>query len=221
MKTSKPFSTIRYNTETFLTVKLTELVTRKVFEWWCMIEHLPEEDEKKKHWHIFIKPNGQYQTDSLKDFLSEYDPSNPEKPLSILPIMSSKWDDWYLYACHDSAYLLSKGQNRKYYYEISDFKTSDSDYLTYMSHMVNRAPYSKTQDFIDKIMCGQDLTSILASGQIPLQQVHSAIRLYEYLTSGITYRANKDGHEEVVPNLERLDECRDVKVYGKMPKLSK
>lgn len=221
MKTSKPFSTISYNTEPFLTCKLNELVQRNVFEWWCGIKHFAEEDETKDHWHIFIKPNGQYQTDQLKEYMNEFDSTHPDKPLSILPIASSKWDDWYLYACHDKAYLLSKGQTRKYHYENSDFKTSDSDYLIHMSHMVNRAAYRKTQDLIDKIMCGQDIVSILASGQIPLPQVSQAIRLYDFLATGLTYRADKDGHEVSVSNLERLDECRDTKVYGQMPKLQK
>ena len=44
MKTSKPFSTISYNTADFLSVKLNDLVNRRKIAFWAYVEHLPEED---------------------------------------------------------------------------------------------------------------------------------------------------------------------------------
>ena len=39
MRTSKPFSTISYNTEDYLTAKLDELVTTRKIEFYAFIEH--------------------------------------------------------------------------------------------------------------------------------------------------------------------------------------
>ena len=78
MKTSKPFSTISYNSADFLTVKLNDLVNRRKLAFWAYVEHLPEEDEKKAHKHLYIVPNGQINTDEvLLDILVEYDPAHP------------------------------------------------------------------------------------------------------------------------------------------------
>ena len=65
MKTSKPFSTISYNTADFLSVKLNDLVNRRKIAFWAYVEHLPEEDEKKAHKHLYIVPNGQINTDEV------------------------------------------------------------------------------------------------------------------------------------------------------------
>lgn len=221
MKTTKPFSTISYNSTDFLLVKLNDLIQRNVLEWWCFIEHFHEEDEEKDHKHVFFKPNGQMQTDTLKTYLQEFDPTHPDKPLGILPIGSSRWDDWFLYALHDEAYLATKGQSRKYSYTLDDIKTSNRDYLVHMSHMVNRAAYRKTQDLIDKFMSGQDINSVLASGQVALPHIAQAIKLYEYIVGGVTYRNDRDGHEVAISNLEAIEECRDMRTYGQMPKLRK
>ena len=82
MKTSKPFSTISYNSPEFLIVKLNDLVERRVIAFFAFVKHFKEADEKKDHIHLIIFPNGQYQTDALKDYLAEPDFSDlSNKPL--------------------------------------------------------------------------------------------------------------------------------------------
>ena len=109
MRTTKPFSTISYNTAEFLKEKLERLVLERVISFYSYIEHYPEEDEKKKHKHLLIIPNGQINTDELTDILNEIDMAHPlEKPLGVLPWRSSKFDDWYLYSVRYSSDELSK-----------------------------------------------------------------------------------------------------------------
>ena len=100
MRTTKPFSTISYNTEHFLIDKLNELVRKRVIKFWAFIEHIPEEDEKKKHKHLYMIPNGQLDTDQLDEFFREIDIEDVTRPpLGIKMFVSSKWDDWYFLDC--------------------------------------------------------------------------------------------------------------------------
>lgn len=162
MKTSKPFSTISYNSKDFLEIKLNELVERQVISFYVFIEHYAEEDEKRKHIHLIIFPNGQYQTDALKDYLSEPDFSDlTKKPLGIMPCQSSKWGDWYLYACHDVSYLTSKNQSRHYHYLETDFVSPDADYLHELVRTIDRSKYAKTQDFVNAVNNGVPLSDML------------------------------------------------------------
>ena len=106
MKTTMPTSTISYNSGGFLKLKLDELLKAKVIQFYAFIEHVPEEDEKKKHKHLYIEPAKSVQTEELRDELREYVEETPDKPLGCMPFGKSKFGDWYLYAIHDEAYLL-------------------------------------------------------------------------------------------------------------------
>lgn len=125
MRTSKPFSTISYNTADFLNLRLGELVQRRQIDFFAWVHHYAEEDETKEHKHLYIVPNGRVDTDQILDFLLEHDPKHPDKPFNCIRPHSSKFADWYLYALHDATYLASKGQARKFHYVMDDVQTSD------------------------------------------------------------------------------------------------
>ena len=72
MKTTMPTSTISYNSGGFLKLKLDELLKAKVIQFYAFIEHVPEEDEKKKHKHLYIEPAKSVQTEELRDELRAY-----------------------------------------------------------------------------------------------------------------------------------------------------
>lgn len=195
MKTSKPFSTISYNSVNFLTSKLTDLVSRRVIAFFAFVEHQAEEDERKNHIHLLIIPNGTYQTDALQDYLLEPDFSDLNKsPLGILPIQSSKWADWYLYACHDVGYLASKGQTRKFHYFEENFIVSNEDYFHELVKNIDKTKYSKTQEFVDQVLSGYTLSELLLTGQIPAPQFNQWRAMYDYLRHGDTYRNDNFCH---------------------------
>ena len=54
MKTTKPISTISYNTPEFLENKLNELLANGLISFFAYILHEPEEDETKRH---LVYPN--------------------------------------------------------------------------------------------------------------------------------------------------------------------
>lgn len=195
MKTSKPFSTISYNSREFLKVKLDDLIQRQVISFYSFVYHYKEEDEKKDHIHLVIFPNGQYQTDALRDYLLEPDPTDlTNKPLGIMPCQNSKWGDWFLYCSHDVAYLASKGQTRQYHYPEEDFFSSDADYLHELIRTIDRTKYAKTQDFVNQVQNGVSLSDMLLKGQIPAPQFNQWRAMYDYLKGNETYRNDRTTH---------------------------
>lgn len=197
MKTSKPFSTISYNSADFLTVKLNDLVNRRKLAFWAYVEHLPEEDEKKAHKHLYIVPNGQINTDEvLLDILVEYDHTHPEKPLGCVGVKSSKFYDWYMYSIHDVDYLSSKGQSRKYHYRREEVACSDTDYLNEEIHQMDMSKLSKVKALNEAVRNGVPFEELLMRGQIPVQQVYAFQKTYGMLQT-YTFRNGRDTHQNV------------------------
>lgn len=198
MKTTKPFSTISYNSKEFLKTKLDELISKRFIAFYAFVEHYAEQDEKKDHKHLIIIPNGQVQTDQITDLLQELDLTNPLKPLGVMPWHSSKWGDWYLYACHDSGYLASKGQTRSHHYQESDFVCSDEDYMHELVTTIDRTKYVKTQDFVKKVSEGASFLEMLQNGQIPAPQFNQWLSMYEFISHGQTFRNGRYSHSPKV-----------------------
>ena len=196
MRTSKPFSTISYNTEDYLTAKLDELVITRKIEFYAFIEHLPEDDETKKHKHLLIIPNGTINTDQVQDYLTELDPTKPDgKPLGCIMFRSSKFGDWYLYALHDVGYLAQRGQSRKYHYTQADFKVSDSDYLRELTHTIDYSPYNRFAQIRQAAEDGIAFQHLVWQGLIPIQQYIAYERAYECMLRNNTYRNGNSGHD--------------------------
>ena len=110
MNTSKPIATISYNSEPFLISVLNSLYSLHIISDYMYIVHEPEEDEKKRHIHLFLKPNTKVDTIELQERFKELDPHN-SKPLGCIDFVSSKIDDWILYNQHFKPYLASKHED--------------------------------------------------------------------------------------------------------------
>lgn len=195
MRTSKPFSTISYNTEDFLNLRLSDLVQRRQIDFFAWVQHYPEEDETKEHKHLYIVPNGRVDTDQVLDYLLEHDPKHPDKPFKCIRPHSSKFADWYLYALHDVTYLASKGQARKYHYVIADVHTSDSDYLLEEVHTIDFAKLNRFAALRDAALQGVPFEELLMGGNIPIQQTYAYKQAYDLMANCRTDRAGRDGHE--------------------------
>lgn len=204
MRTTKPISTISFNTKDFLVGKLNELVKAKIITEWYFVEHEPEDDEggKKKHNHLWILPTKMIQTDDLRDELKEFDPSKPDKPLGCLPFSYSKFDDWYLYACHDKAYLASKGQSRKYHYKYDEFQVSDQDAFNYHVKMVDHLASTPYQAIVDAQSHGITWHEFVARGAIPLPQIGMWRMAWDSIASMRTERNGSIGHPNSLEEFE-------------------
>lgn len=195
MRTSKPFSTISYNTADFLNQKLGDLVARRQIDFYAWIFHYPEDDETKEHKHLYIVPNGRVDTDQVLDYLLEFDIKKPDKPLKCMRPHSSKFSDWYLYALHDTAYLASKGQARKYHYTVDDIQTEDKDYLLEEIHTIDFAKLNRFNALRDAALHGVPFEELLMGGSIPVQQTYAYREAYLLMAQFRTDRAGKLGHE--------------------------
>lgn len=196
MRTSKPISTISFNSVSFLTLKLKELKEAGRLSFWCFVQHLPEDDEggKKEHCHVYIEPSKMLQTDDLKKELLEPDPSNPDKPLGCLSFYSSKFGPWYLYGLHDNRYLSSIGQSRRYYYSYDDFVSSDPDDFLCKCRSIDMLSLSPYADMEEAQKQGLTFAEYFARGTIPLPQLLMFQKAWDLLMDTRTERGAYSPH---------------------------
>lgn len=207
MKTSKPFSTISYNTIDYLTAQLDDLVARNVLYFYAFIYHYKEKDESKDHIHLLMHPNGQVETDKILKHLEEYDPNMPDKPLRCRPPKkSNSFGDWYLYGLHDKKYLLAHGyQARQYHYKFEDMHTSDIDEFNELIHTIDYRKMYGNMNFFQAMEEGDSILDMIKKGIIPMQQYGAYSRFFFDLASGNldqTFRGTHKGHDDIPPNVD-------------------
>lgn len=196
MRTTKPISTISFNTPEFLKLKLEELLKAGRLSFWAFIVHMPEDDEggKKEHCHVYVEPSKMLQTDDLKAELKEYDPEHPNKPRGCISFNSSKFDPWYMYALHDKRYLASKSQSRQFHYVHDDIVTSDCDDLLYKARSIDLLSLSPYADMIEAQNRGESWSQYFAKGTVPLPQVALFEKAWNLLFEERTRRNGRKGH---------------------------
>lgn len=197
MRTTKPIAAISYNTPKYLEEKLNELTAAKIISVWHYVCHLPEDDEggKKTHVHVYIEPAKLIQTEELLEHFKEYDPEKPDKPKGCLPLRPSKFPDWYMYGLHDTAYLVGKGQARRYHYTRDEFTTSNEDEFNRAIHEIDFGLIAPVQALEQAIEERKTFADCLKAGVIPIQQAHNYKLVWEAILNGHTYRNDRKGHE--------------------------
>ena len=180
MRTSKPISTISYNTPEFLQGKIEYWKKIGLIEFGMWIQHEPDEDNKKVHFHVYLQPAKLIQTMDLENDSHELDPEHPDKPLKMIGFRISKESDWVLYGIHDKDYLSSKGLTRNKYYDLDDIKATDYDTLADIITQVRDGLKGRLETrIIDAISLGMSWTELVLSGLVPLRYLHSAKLMYE------------------------------------------
>ena len=191
MKTSKWISTISYNTDKYLAYICNKLIDERYIYFWCYIEHYPEADERKKHKHLLMFPNGRIDTDSIAARFDEY-VDGEEAPRRVMPFRTSKFDDAYLYMIHEKRYLLSKGLTKKYYYDRENIVCSEVDYLIEMIHSIDMSRYKRLDFLIEAVDHDISFSHLLASGRIPIPQIRAYKDAYETLYSNAKFKAERE-----------------------------
>lgn len=190
MKTSKPLSTISYNTEKFLVSKLNDLVKAKKITCWFAIYHQPEEKEKKAHWHLYLEPNVSISTMDLDDEFIQYVKGCMKKPLKCIDWKPSKFPEWYLYSKHDIDYISQRLEIKKYHYSIDDFITSDRDLLEQRDFEVyHESDIFRDNRFLNYLRNGGSVTNLARSGFI------TPSKAFQYLSFSRLY----SGETNVIP----------------------
>lgn len=191
MKTTKPISTISYNHVEYLEQVLDDLMKSKIIEFYIFIPHLPDEDEKKPHIHLYVEPAKLLQTMDLSPHFKE---PNPKEPRGVLPWHLSKFVDWYLYGLHDKRYLALKGQSRIHHYHDSDFVTSHEDELKYRIMNADLSFLTPLDDMMTAISRGMSLLDFARLKHLTPKQVYEYKYTWELITSEKTYRNGNETH---------------------------
>lgn len=196
MKTRKPISSISYNTDEFLKMKLEQFISQQIISFYLIIKHFPEEDEKKEHKHIFMVPNGQLDTMNLQKELREFVPEFPDKPLGCIDFRSSDPDHWILYNEHYEPYLVSKMESRKYHYTKDDFITSDYDTFDfYYHHAFYSSDWAKDNQILKHINSGGNPAELISNGSISWKNSGNLLAFMR-LKYGYTDRGYRKNHED-------------------------
>lgn len=199
MRTSKPIATISYNSEEFLKNKLDELHRNCKISDWIFIKHTAEQDEKKDHIHLWIKPNTLLDTMQLQIFLTEFDPQKPLKPLKCIDFVSSKIDDWILYSMHYAPYLASKNESREFAYTKEDFKFCDEDtFEDLYIHALKGSEWAHRYQLLEQLANRNiNPSDLILNGTVPLNMA-SQLSSFMYMRGniGTTTRGGRKGHEE-------------------------
>lgn len=187
MATSKPISTISYNSIEFLEDKLNTLVECGKVSAWIYINHIGEmiEDDEamgKDHKHLLIIPNKCVDMMEVQKCFIEFLPYDPRHPLKCMPFRTAKVSDWILYALHDPDYLDIKGLRKSYHYDLPDLVSNDRDYLNVL--YVEAKQTLKTNPVIKMrraARSGVGFGDLVRSGAVSIQQVNNARMYFDYL----------------------------------------
>lgn len=200
MRTTKPASTISYNSIPFLTARLNDFVKKKLLSFWAFVPHKKEDDETKDHIHLYVVPSKMLQTDDLRGEMAEIEGVDDKGNLrfkSCISFRSSKFDDWFLYCCHDKNYLITKGQSRKHTYSFSDFYTSDVDELHELVADIDFTSSSMISQMKEAQLQNLTWRQFFERGGVPIAQIKQYQEAW-FLLLGYedkpTFRNGRDGH---------------------------
>lgn len=171
MSTSKPISTISYNSPEFLTTKLNQLLRAHTIQNWMFIVHQPDTDNTKQHIHVYVDPNKRIDPMDITDQLKELDPKQPDMPLGCINWRPcNSLDDWILYCLHVPQYLESKGHDMKITYKPSDFHYANELQASEdIQHALNYSNFATRSKAIDMLLDDDvNPVSLIKTGMLPL-----------------------------------------------------
>ena len=197
MNTRKEISTIGYQSKEFLLSKFSELIYNHKISDYMLIRHVAEEDEKKDHWHIWLKPNEQIDSMDLQEFLVQFNPEDPTKPFKCIDFHYSDSDNWIPYNLHDKTYLALKQESRKFHYNKEDMIFYDEDTFEYnYHHAFYASKWSAENRQTERIIEGMSNPAKLIESKVVSFDKAGALRNYIWLKNyNHTIRGDHKGHE--------------------------
>lgn len=177
-KTSKPLSTVTWNSEKFLVNQLNDLLKNGVISYWCYVVHKAEKSEGKEHIHLYFEPRKMVDPVDFRAYLREVDITNPSHPIMPSRIQPSKGNHWSAYSRHDPVYIkkYTKEGIKEYQYEKSDFKSSDDILFEQQWEDGSNLCYDENAELV-KAIVEDGAISALQNGLIGLRDFACADRL--------------------------------------------
>ena len=186
MKTSKPVSTISYNSEEFLKAKLDYLTKSGSIAFWYYIKHNGEYDtetgvQDKDHIHLYVESGDRVDTIKLGEMFVEYPNGDFNAlPLKCMPFRVSKVYDALLYNIHHSQYLLMKFEKKEFSYTLDDIVTNDRDYLNQLYSEALHSDLFKRDRMIKLMDNGVSMAEMCFHGLINPSQAYQ-LAFYEQM----------------------------------------
>lgn len=213
MKTARPFATISYNTKTHLIGCLTKLSNTGKLRFWMIIKHFAEEDEEKDHWHVYMEPDGQVDTNVLANEFIEIVPEDLAKglpPRRCKSFVNSKFDHAYLYWLHDRDYLESLGQSRKHHYKTDALIVSDKADLHEHVMQIDYTRFTSLGSAVRAARSGITLDEYLMSHPIKMVHFRSIQDIWKTYFGKDIRQLERNNHKTHTP--KRV--FRSPKIYG-------
>ena len=180
MKTRRAISTISFNSEAYLRSVLDRLVTSGTVEYAHWVEHQPEAEEKKVHFHVFLCPSHVVDTAALRHDFEEFDPTSIV-PRGTLPCQPSKFGDWYLYSIHDPSYLEAHGLSRQHFYSPDDVRSTCPEMLAEQASQIDQLKF-RTAWHLRRLSADRaSWDDVLLSGVVPIPQYRYWQAFYQAL----------------------------------------
>lgn len=207
MKTSKPISTISYNSEEFLKAKLDYLFRSGEVAFWYYIKHHGEYDKEtniqdKDHIHLYLEFADRVDTIKLGDMFLEYENGDlNSKPLKCMPFRVSKPYDALLYNIHHSQYLLQKFEQKEFSYTIDDIVTSDKDYLNQLYSEAMHSDIFKRDRMMKLMDSGVSVAEMCYHGLVNTNQAYQMM-IFEQLYKRGKYNIDRAKEEDRLLGLE-------------------
>lgn len=207
MKTSKPISTISYNTEKFLKAKLDYLVRSGEVAFWYYIKHHGEYDKEtniqdKDHIHVYLEFADRVDTIKLGEMFLEYENGDlNSKPLKCMPFRVSKSYDALLYNIHHAQYLLQKFEQKEFAYTIDDIVSSDRDYLNQIYSEAMHSDIFKRDRMMKLMDSGVSVAEMCYHGLVNINQAYQMM-IFEQLYKRGKYSIDKAIEENRLLDLE-------------------
>ena len=207
MKTSKPISTISYNTEEFLRAKLDYLSRSGEVAFWYYIKHHGEYDKEtnmqdKNHIHVNLEFADRVDTIKLGEMFLEYENGDlNSKPLKCMPFRVSKPYDALLYNIHHAQYLLQKFEQKEFSYTLDDIVTSDRDYLNQLYSEALHSDIFKRDRMMKLMDSGVSVAEMCYHGLVNTNQAYQMM-IFEQLYKRGKYNIDRAKEEDRLFELE-------------------
>lgn len=207
MKTSKPISTISYNSEEFLRAKLDYLVRSGEVAFWYYIKHHGEYDKEtniqdKDHIHVYLEFADRVDTIKLGEMFLEYENGDlNSKPLKCMPFRVSKPYDALLYNIHHSQYLLQKFEQKEFSYTLDDIVSSDRDYLNQLYSEAMHSDIFKRDRMMKLMDSGVSVAEMCYHGLVNTNQAYQMM-IFEQLYKRGKYNIDRAKEEDRLLGLE-------------------
>jgi len=200
MRTSKPVSTISYNSKEKLESTLNALYNMGKVAFWAAVKHdgetLDDGTVEKDHWHVYVEPNERIDTMEVQKLSQEFDPKRPDKPLKMIDFRPSKWEDWLWYTLHDADYLRTKAEFREFCYTRENYIFSDEDEFNYRFDRARNSSIIAQKFRTIRLMQEHSVAQLCAMG---------IISPGEALNYSVYERAYRDGVNELQEAQRRIE----------------